>query len=180
MRSPERRRRRLGVGNDGERQNMSATHPAGLGSSPSGLYARPMSLVDIEGKIDDIGARPGDDPQASAAELLQLGEQVLEHWLRARGKVPGFEEKEGFRLLALHRQGARGEPSFNACRETCRELAYQYNLIRLEPGHPDCSKRVRLAAMIAKHLCLFVAGKLQVAGLGEFCCASKPLRSGGE
>jgi hypothetical protein len=27
---------------------------------------------------------------------------------------------------------------------------------------------------------LFVSGKLQVAGLGEFCCASKPLRTGGE
>jgi hypothetical protein len=105
---------------------------------------------------------------------------VLEHWLRARGKVPGLGQKEGFRLLALQRQGAKGDPSFNACRETCRELAYHYNLIRLEPRHPDREKRVRLAAMIAKHLCLFVAGKLQVAGLGEFCCASKPLRTGGE
>ena len=36
---------------------------------------------------------------------------------------------ESFRLLALHRQGARGVPSFNACRETCREIAYHYNLL---------------------------------------------------
>lgn len=137
----------------------------------------PASLADIEERIDAIVAHPG-NPEASAAELLQLGEGVLELWLEARGEVPGTEEKEGFRLLALHRQGARGDPSFNACRETCRELVYHYNLIRLEPAHPDRDKRVRLAAMVAKHLALFVSGKMQVGGLGEFCCAAKPLRAG--
>jgi hypothetical protein len=159
---------------------MSTTRPAESASRPNERSARLLSLADIEARIDDIGARPSANPEASADELLRLGEQVLEHWLHARGEVPGLEEKEGFRLLALHRQGARGEPSFNACRETCRELAYHYNLIRLEPGHPDREKRVELAAMIAKHLCLFVSGKLQVAGLGEFCCAAKPLRTGGK
>lgn len=137
----------------------------------------PASLADIEERIDAIVAHPG-NPEASAEELLQLGEGVLELWLEARGEVPGTEEKEGFRLLALHRQGARGDPSFNACRETCRELVYHYNLIRLEPAHPDRDKRVRLAAMVAKHLALFVSGKMQVAGLGEFCCSAKPLRAG--
>jgi hypothetical protein len=109
---------------------------------------------------------------------LQLGEQVLERWLEARGEVPGVEQKEGFRLLALHRQGARGDPSFAACRETCRELAYHYNLIMLEPAHLDRERWVKPAAMVAKHLVLFVSGKLQIAGLGEFCCAAKPLRAG--
>ena len=73
----------------------------------------------------------------AAAELLRLGEIVLEHWLAAHGKTPTMEQREGFRLLALHRQGAKGEPSFNACRETCRELVYHYNLIMSEPDHPD-------------------------------------------
>ena len=52
------------------------------------------------------------------------GERVLERWLEARGETPTAARREGFRLLALHRQGARGDPSFNACRESCRELAY--------------------------------------------------------
>jgi hypothetical protein len=107
-----------------------------------------------------------------------LAEAVLEHWLRARGEVPTMATKEGFRLLALQRQGARGEPSFNACRETCRELVYHRNLIALEPGHADTARRLRLASMIARHLALFVGGKMEVAGLGEFCCASRPLRKG--
>jgi len=61
--------------------------------------------------------------------LLREAESVLEEWLRARGEAPTSETSEGFRLLALHRQGARGVPSFNACRETCREIAYHYNLL---------------------------------------------------
>jgi len=155
---------------------MSATVPATPASRPS---PAPATFADIEALIDGIIAHPG-DPETSAEELLQAGERVLEGWLQARGEVPGTGKREGFRLLALHRQGARGDPSFNACRETCRELVYRYNLIRLEPGHPDREKRVRLAAMTAKHLALFVSGKLQVAGLGEFCCAAKPLRAGGK
>jgi hypothetical protein len=156
---------------------MTVTPPAALASPSSQHSGRVLSLADIEPRIDQVGEFPG-DPKASAEELLRLGEQVLERWLEARGEMPTGEQREGFRLLALHRQGARGEPSFNACRETCRELAYHYNLIKLEPAHPDRDKRVRLAAMVAKHLCLFVSGKLQVAGLGEFCCAAKPLRAG--
>jgi hypothetical protein len=79
-------------------------------------------------------------------------------------------------LLALHRQGAQGEPSFNACRETCRELVYHRNIVCLDPVHPETARRLRFGAMVARHLALFIAGKLEVAGLGEFCCSSRPLR----
>lgn len=147
--------------------------PAPAATGKSG--APRLQLAAIEDRIDELAAGTI-APQAAASELLRLGEVVLEHWLIAHDKVPTEEEREGFRLLALHRQGAKGEPSFNACRETCRELAYHYNLINSEPDHAEVAARVRLAALVAKHLCLFVSGKLQVAGLGEFCCAAKPLR----
>ena len=126
----------------------------------------------IECRIDLL-SQGQTDASAAASELLALGEQVLELWIEARDETPGQEKREGFRLLALHRQGARGEPSFNACRETCRELVYHYNLIALEPEHPDIAKRIMLAAMVAKHLCLFVGGKMAVAEIGEFCCSSR-------
>ncbi len=132
------------------------------------------SFADIEARIDEIYSAP--EPNA-VSELVALGEEVLEHWIAARGQAPTLGQKEGFRLLALHRQGAKGDPSFNACRETCRELAYQHNLVRLDPENAESLKRVRLAALVAKHLCLFVSGKMEVAGLGEFCCAAKPLRA---
>ncbi len=112
-----------------------------------------------------------------AAELLAIGETALTSWLAAKGKTPTDREVEGFRLLALHRQGARGEPSFNACRETCRELAYAYNCVCAAPSGPETPKRLRLGAMVARHLVLFIDGKLETAGLGEFCCSARPLRA---
>jgi hypothetical protein len=109
-------------------------------------------------------------------ELLSQAEAVLEEWVRARGEVPTAEKSEGFRLLALHRQGARGVPSFNACRETCREIAYHYNLLGLQ-DQPDLrERRKQMMGMLVEHLKLFVRGKLEVEGLGEFCCSSRPLR----
>ena len=141
-----------------------------------------LIFTDIEQRIDQIAdAATASGPEGltqlgRASRLLLLGEQVLEQWIAARGETPTSDKKEGFRLLALHRQGAKGDPSFNACRETCRELVYHYNLVTQEPDHPDTAKRIRLAALVAKHLALFVGGKMEVAGLGEFCCAAKPVR----
>ena len=132
------------------------------------------TLEEIEDRIDALGGAPAE----AMAELLRLGEDVLEHWVRARGDVPTAARHEGFRLLALHRRGARGAPSFNACRETCRELVYHYNLVTLEPEHPETARRLTMAALVAKHLCLFVGGKMQVEALGAFCCSSRGLRSG--
>ena len=109
-------------------------------------------------------------------ELLAQAEAVLEEWVKARGGKPTTETSEGFRLLALHRQGARGVPSFNACRETCREIAYHYNLLALEQEEPVRKHREQMLAMLVEHLKLFVRGKLEVEGLGDFCCASRPLR----
>ena len=105
-------------------------------------------------------------------ELLAQAESVLEEWVNARGEAPTLETSEGFRLLALHRQGARGVPSFNACRETCREIAYHYNVL----GVKQDAKTELMMTMLVEHLKLFVRGKLEVEGLGEFCCASRPLR----
>ena len=112
-----------------------------------------------------------------AAELLAIGETALTSWLTAKGRTPTDAKVEGFRLLALHRQGARGDPSFNACRETCRELAYAYNCVMAAPAGPDAPRRLRLGAMVARHLVLFIDGKLETAGLGEFCCSARPLRA---
>ncbi len=134
---------------------------------------RPLAV--IEQRLDALATLPALDP-AVAAELLALGEEVLAHWVTAKGLDPTHEAREGFRLLALHRQGCTDEPSFNACRETCRELVYHYNLVNLEPRHPDTVQRLRMMTLVANHLFLFVAGKLQVRELGDFCCASRPLR----
>jgi len=133
------------------------------------------SLAALEQRLDALAAESAPGPGV-AAELLAIGEEVLEHWVAAKRLDPTRDAREGFRLLALHRQGCTDEPSFNACRETCRELVYHYNLVSLEPEHPDTVQRLRMMTLVANHLFLFVAGKLQVRELGDFCCASRPLR----
>jgi len=125
------------------------------------------SVAELETEIET--------PQC-AADYLRIGEEILENWITSHDGVPTNDKKEGFRILALQRQGAKGDPSFNACRETARELVYHYNLVTLEPDHQDVKSRLVMLQMVARHLVLFVGGKLQVSGLGEFCCSSKGLR----
>lgn len=132
------------------------------------------SVEAIDAELEACALRG--DSAAAAAALLVLAEEVLEQWIVARGDVPTLEQRENFRLLALHHQGARSVPSFNACRETCREIAYHYNLLCLEADDRRSLKRQRMMAMLVRHLALFVTGKMQVEGLGDFCCASRPLR----
>src|SRR5690606_8704451 len=131
-------------------------------------------------RLATIGARLDALPQdLSASEaartLLEHAEAVPEEWVRARCGTPTDERREGFRLLALHRQATRGEPSFNACRETRREIAYHYNLLCGEAG-ADAGRHRRMMVLLVRHLLLFVSGKLESARLGEFCCSSRPLR----
>ena len=131
-------------------------------------------LAELEAAIAGVGAEP--DPALAAGQLLAIGEEILGHWVSAHGDEPTGDTREGFRLLALHRQGASNDPSFNACRETCRELAYHYNLVTMQPAHTETTNRVEMMRMILSHLYWFISGKLQVAELGEFCCSSKPIR----
>lgn len=146
-----------------------------------------MTLDNIEKALDKLVDQPlpPNVPTGVIAErahlLLGLAEGVLEQWIYARNGEPGDEAREGFRLLGLHRQGVKGEPSFNACRETCREVVYRYNLLTAFPpveSVADLHAQLTMMTLLVRHLELFVSGKLQEAGLGEFCCASRPIRSG--
>ena len=132
------------------------------------------SLPELERAISAVSPHP-DSPSAARA-LLEIGEEILEHWIVAHDNTPTSDTREGFRLLALHRQATKGDPSFNACRETCRELVYHFNLIVADPEHAKAIYRLEMMRMVCNHLFLFVSGKLQVAGLGDFCCSSRPLR----
>lgn len=144
-------------------------------------YRPRRSIEEIAERTDQIVGASTEALQASgpalADELLEMGEDVLIAWLLAKGQEPTGELSEGFRLLALHRQGAKGNPSFNACRETAREIVWHRNLILSEPPEKR-AHHIRLGAMVVRHLALFVEGKLQADGLGEFCCSSRPIRQG--
>jgi len=119
----------------------------------------------------------GQDPELIRHRLLEAAETVMETWIEAHAGVPTQDTYEGFRLLALHRQIAREDPSFNACRESCRELVYQCNVAETESVLKAKAQRLRMAATVLAHLALFIDGKLENARLGEFCCSARPIRS---
>jgi hypothetical protein len=132
------------------------------------------SVAAIERELDIVP--PPAARRAAAEWLLGLSEEVMEAWIVARGEEPTRESREGFRLLALHHQGARGMPSFHACRETCREVAYHYNRLVDDSTPAEPGQLVRMMTLLVRHLALFVGGKLEVERLGDFCCASRPVR----
>ena len=110
-------------------------------------------------------------------ELLALGEAILETWLAAHGEIA--DDRARRKAFACWRCTARARaatPSFNACRETCRELVYHHNLVRLDPAHPISRAACGSVQWWRGTWLLFIGGKLEVAGLGEFCCAARPLR----
>ena len=109
--------------------------------------------------------------------LLSAAEDAITAWLAAHGATPQPGLVEGYRLLALHRQAAGIASNFLACRETCRELIYQINCASVAADTTERARRLRLADMAGTHLALFVAGSLETAGLGTFCCAARPLHA---
>ncbi len=131
-----------------------------------------MEFPEIEQEIDNLTQNPKGcfNPDH---RLLALSESIFEHWLWSKGIEPTNKQHEGFRLLALHRQGAIDDPSLLACRETCRELIYLINVFRLHNNY----EQIALSAMVAMHLLLFIRGKMETEQLGEFCCSSKAIRN---
>ncbi|MEZ5954727.1 MAG: hypothetical protein R3C13_10540 [Hyphomonas sp.] len=129
----------------------------------------------IDAQLDAMAAA-NTGTREDADVLMRLGEAVLENWLVANDKTPTQDKREGFRLLALHAQGAKGDPSFNACRETCREAVYNFNVAQAAADPGELSRAVATMRRLVQHLSLFISGKCQSAQLGEFCCSSRPLR----
>jgi len=135
----------------------------------------PFAITDAVASMPDCELARS--PAETKSMLLDAGESALVRWVGAHGSEPTQDRVEGFRLLALHRQAALRDPTFNACRETCRELVYQCNAAEAQADAGERVRHFRLAAAVATHLFLFIDGKLENEKLGEFCCSSRPLRS---
>ncbi len=131
----------------------------------------PQSLQDVEDRLEllkmTLGMFAPEEPAPIAAELVQLGEDILEHWLLARGETPADETGETLRLLALQAQSAGLEPGFEACRAACLELIDQGNLVAAEPEHAATVDRLLVAVAAAFHLYSFVTSRMAEAGLRE-------------
>ncbi|WP_444454757.1 hypothetical protein ACTTAI_05260 [Rhodobacter capsulatus] len=129
----------------------------------------PEILVEIDAGLEGRAALPGID------RLLSMAEEVLVTWIISRGEPVEVDAVEGHWLLGLHRQGCRATPGFSACRDICREIVFRRNIALLYPE--EAPHAHRMMAMTVKHLALFVGGKLEQAGLGQFCRASHRMQA---
>jgi len=128
----------------------------------------------VEGWSFDRAAPLG---AAAPRQLLAAAEEILGLWLVAHGKAPSSRKVEEFTLLGLHRQAAKGDPSFNACRETCREVCYRFNLAATDLAPAEWRANLATLRRVVQHLVYFVGGKMRNAQIGEFCCSSRSLRT---
>jgi hypothetical protein len=130
----------------------------------------PQSLQDIEDRLEllkmTLGLFPPEEPPPIATELVQIGEEILEHWVLAKGAIP-VTQSEGARLLALQAQCTATEPRFETCRAACLELVDQASLVTADPDHEATAERLLVAVGADFHLYSFVTSRMAEAGLRE-------------
>lgn len=114
-----------------------------------------------------LGLFAPEEPPPIAAELLQIGEEILEHWILAKGETPADESEEMLRLLALQAQSIALDPRFETCRAACLEIVDQGNLVTAAPDHAQTAERLLVAVAAAFHLYSFVTSRMAEAGLRE-------------
>lgn len=123
----------------------------------------PPPLKDIEERIEllkmTLGMFAPSEPIPVAAELLQLGEEILEHAVLARGQTPATQPAGEPRVLELQTQCERIDARLAALREPCRRLLEHYDAVMGMPDDDQAGPRLLAAAQAAGDLYSLVAGR---------------------
>lgn len=112
----------------------------------------PQPLSDIGERIDllkmTLGLFAPEEPVPIARELVELAEEVFEHWLIARREAAAVEISSS-RLPALHKAAVFVEPGFADMADKCQELLRLRDLVTADAEHAETLDRLILAAEIA-------------------------------
>jgi hypothetical protein len=121
---------------------------------------QPQPLADIGERVEllktTLGMFPPDEPVPIARELYQLGEDVLEHWLRARGVIPADDPS----LLGLADEVAQLDGSLEAASEMCREISRLEESVVHDDDSPETGARLAALAALVGDLYALVAPKV--------------------
>lgn len=129
-------------------------HRSGAGQLPSAFAATDAELASLERCIAD--GRPL--PLASAVEqAMSLVRRLLTAYVADAGRksAPAAEAE----LLDVFKVLVKGEPSWNAIRDNCRELVYYRNCINMgrEDALPAAAEK--MAVRTARHIFLYVKAR---------------------
>lgn len=107
----------------------------------------PQPLADIGERIDllktTLGLFPPGEPTPIARELYELGEDVLLHWLLARGVTLPAD----LTLLGLADEVAQLDGSLEVAADLCREISRLEEAIVRTPDDPETG--AHLTALVA-------------------------------
>lgn len=120
----------------------------------------PQPLADIGERVDllktTLGMFPPGEPVPIARELYQLGEEVLLHWLLARGTTP----PDDLSLLALADEVAHLDEKLEPTGDMCREISRLEESVVHAADDPETGARLAALAALVSDLYALVAPKV--------------------
>jgi hypothetical protein len=131
----------------------------------------PQPLGDISDRIDllkmTLGMFAPSEPAPIANELVELSEEIFEHWLIARGEAAAADTPQEARLLALHAAAVHGEPGFTELARACTEVVRLRDLVTAEPDHPETTERLLVAAAAVGDIYSAITGRMAAGASGN-------------
>jgi hypothetical protein len=108
----------------------------------------------------EVGTHEADALAALLEQAISLVARTMRAWIEAEGKPappPDADVLEVWKVLV------KGDPTWNAIRDNCRELVYYRNCLAL--GRADALPPVpqRMAVRTARHIFLYVRSRAQRA-----------------
>ncbi|MBV8537169.1 MAG: hypothetical protein JO128_16335 [Alphaproteobacteria bacterium] len=123
----------------------------------------PQPLADIGERVEllksTLGMFAPGEPVPIARELYQLGEEVLLHWLLARGQTVA----EDLSLLGLADEAAQLDSGLEAASELCREISRLEEAVVHDDDSPETGARLGALAALVGELYALVAPKVTAA-----------------
>jgi hypothetical protein len=120
----------------------------------------PQPLADIGERVEllktTLGLFPPGEPVPIARELYQLGEDVLLHWLLARGTTP----PDDLSLLGLADEVAHLDEKLEAVGDTSREISRLEEAVVHDPDDAETGARLAALAALVGDLYALVAPKV--------------------
>ncbi|HTY66150.1 MAG TPA: hypothetical protein VMH36_05845 [Alphaproteobacteria bacterium] len=123
----------------------------------------PQPLADIGERVEllksTLGMFPPGEPVPIARELYQLGEEVLLHWLLARGHALA----EDLSLLGLADEVAQLDCGLEAASDMCREISRLEESVVHDADAPETGSRLAALSALVGDLYALVAPKVAAA-----------------
>jgi hypothetical protein len=115
-------------------------------------------LEEIDGRIETLEARVASAGDAPLAEILEPAIRAMSETMRAY--IEGVGEKSppppNADILDIWQRLVKGDPTWNAIRDNCRELVYYRNCIAGGRTEALPAAPARMAVRLVRHVYLYV------------------------